>query len=157
MNVHVDRIQAASEAQKLSAVAPQYPHLAKQAASEGASYADFLEQCLAAEQEERKRRSQTVLTKLAGFPVIKTLDSFDFKFAAGAPKKTVQSLESLAVVERHENVIFLGPSRVGNTHLAIVLGYLATQSGLMVRYITAAEQSEGETQSGSFIARIGEN
>jgi len=55
------------------------------------------------------------------------------------PKKTVQSLESLAFVERHENVIFLGPSGVGKTHLAIALGYLATQSGLKVRYITAAD------------------
>lgn len=139
MNVQDDRIQSACEALTLSAVAEQYPALAEQAANKDASYVDFLEQCLLAEQEERKRRSQTVLTKLAGFPVIKTLDSYDFKFAAGAPKKTVQSLESLAFVERHENVIFLGPSGVGKTHLAIALGYLATQSGLKVRYITAAD------------------
>jgi DNA replication protein DnaC len=139
MNVQDDRIQSVCEALTLTAVGESYPALAQQAAKEDLSYADFLERCLMAEQEERKRRSQTVLTKLAGFPIIKTLDSYDFKFAAGAPKKTVKSLESLAFVERCENVIFLGPSGVGKTHLAIALGYLATQSGIKVRFITAAD------------------
>ena len=126
MNVQNDRIQVACEALSLSAVSEQYSLLAEQAATKDSTYTDFLEQCLMVEQAERRRRSQTVLTKLAGFPIIKTLDSYDFKFAAGAPKKVVQTLESLAFVERRENVIFLGSSGVGKTHLAIALGYLAT-------------------------------
>jgi len=54
-------------------------------------------------------------------------------------RSPVQTLNSLAFVERNENVIFLGPSGVGKTHLAIALGYLATQSGLKVRFITVAD------------------
>lgn len=139
MNVQDDRIRSVCEALTLSAIGEHYPALAEEAAKQETSYVDFLEQCLNAEQDERRRRSQSVLTKLAGFPIIKTLDDYDFKFAAGAPKKSVQTLKSLAFVERNENVIFLGPSGVGKTHLAIALGYLATQSGLKVRFITAAD------------------
>ena len=59
----------------------------------------------------------------------------------------------MAFVARKENVIFLGPSGVGKTHLAIALGYLATQSGIKVRFITAADlvvQLEKAQQRGQF-------
>ena len=48
-------------------------------------------------------------------------------------------LASLAFVERAENVVFLGPSGVGKTHLAIALGYLATQKGYKTRFFSAAD------------------
>ena len=139
MNLQDERIQSACEALSLTAIAQHYPGLAQEAVDAEASYVDFLEHCLKAEQAERRSRSQAMLTKFAGFPVIKLIDDYDFKFAAGAPKKTVQTLQSMAFVERKENVIFLGPSGVGKTHLAIALGYLATQSGIKVRFITAAD------------------
>ena len=139
MNLQDERIQMACDTLTLGAVAEHYPVLAQQAVDEDASYVDFLERCLKAEQDERRARSQAMLAKFAGFPAIKLIDDYDFKFAAGAPKKTVQTLQSMAFVERKENVIFLGPSGVGKTHLAIALGYLATQSGIKVRFITAAD------------------
>ena len=138
MNIQDERIERACDALSLMAIARQYPELAK-AAVDAASYADFLEQCLLAEQAERRIRSQTMLAKFAGFPAIKLIDDYDFKFASGVPKKTMQALQSLAFVARQENVIFLGPSGVGKTHLAIGLGYLATQSGIKVKFITAAD------------------
>ncbi len=153
MNLQDERIQAACGSLALSAVAEHYPTLAQQAANEDASYVDFLERCLKAEQDERRSRSQAMLTKFAGFPAIKLIDDYDFKFAAGAPKKTVQSLQSMAFVARKENIIFLGPSGVGKTHLAIALGYLATQSGIKVRFVTAADlvmQLEKAQQRGQF-------
>ena len=100
-----------------------------------------------------------MLAKFAGFPAIKLIDDYDFKFAAGAPKKTLQTLQSMAFVERKENVIFLGPSGVGKTHLAIGLGYLATQSGIKVRFVTAAdlviqlEKAQQRGQLESFMRR----
>jgi len=76
---------------------------------------------------------------MAGFPALKTLDSFDFAVATGAPRDVILQLVSLAFVERRENVMLLGPSGVGKTHLAISLGYLAAQAGLKVRFISAAD------------------
>jgi DNA replication protein DnaC len=49
-------------------------------------------------------------------------------FATGAPKQQLKELFNLTFVERSENVVLLGPSCVGKTHLAIALGYKATQS-----------------------------
>jgi DNA replication protein DnaC len=51
----------------------------------------------------------------------------------------VQELASLAFIERSENVVLLGPSGTGKTHIAVVLGYAATQAGIKVRFITAAD------------------
>ena len=153
MNLQDERIRAACDSLSLGAIANHYPALAQQAADGDASYTEFLEHCLKAEQDERRRRSQAMLTKFAGFPTIKLIDDYDFKFAAGAPKKTVQTLQSMAFVERKENVIFLGPSGVGKTHLAIALGYLATQSGVKVRFVSAADlvmQLEKAQQRGQF-------
>ena len=153
MNLQDERIQVACDSLSLSAIAEHYPALAQEAADSDASYTEFLERCLSAEQEKRRRRSQAMLTKFAGFPAIKLIDDYDFKFAAGAPKKTVQILQSMAFVKRKENVIFLGPSGVGKTHLAIALGYLATQSGIKVRFVTAADlvmQLEKAQQRGQF-------
>ena len=139
MNIQDERIQSACEALGLGSLGQPYSVLATEAAEQELSFADFLERCLKCEQEERRLRSQAMLTRIAGFPVIKLLDDYDFRFAAGAPKKTLQTLRSLAFVERKENVILLGPSGVGKTHLAIGLGYLATQSGIKVRFTTAAD------------------
>ena len=153
MNIQDERIQNACDALSLAAIAQQYPELAQAAVDGDASYTDFLEQCLKAEQAERRSRSQAMLTRLAGFPTIKLIDDYDSTFAAGAPKKTVQTLQSMAFVERKENVIFLGPSGVGKTHLAIALGYLATQSGIKVKFTTAADlvfQLEKAQQQGRF-------
>ena len=153
MNIQDERIQGACETLSLTAIAQHYPELAQASVDSDASYIDFLEQCLKAEQAERRSRSQAMLTKLAGFPAIKLIDDYDFTFAAGAPKKTVQTMQSLAFVERKENVIFLGPSGVGKTHLAIALGYLATQSGIKVKFTTAADlvfQLEKAQQQGRF-------
>ena len=60
---------------------------------------------------------------------MKTLDSYDFEFATGAPQQQILQLAGLGFVERTENVVLLGPSGAGKTHLAIALGYQATQAG----------------------------
>ena len=84
-------------------------------------------------------RAREMFARLAGFPVVKTLDGFDFAFATGAPRQQIHELAGLAFIERAENVVFLGPSGVGKTHLAIALGYLATQHGHKVRFTTAGD------------------
>ncbi len=104
-----------------------------------ASYPDFLETLLRAELDTRRARARNMLAKVAGFPAIKTLDRYDFEFATGAPRPQIMQLAGLGFVERAENVILLGPSGVGKTHLAIALGYLATQAGINTRFTSAAD------------------
>jgi DNA replication protein DnaC len=139
MNIQDERIQSACERLTLKAVADQYATLAQESVQKDESFSDYLEHCLKAELDARRLRSQAMLVRFAGFPAIKLLDDFDFLFAKGAPKKAIQNLASLAFIERKENIILLGPSGVGKTHLAIALGYLATLGGAKVKFITAAD------------------
>ena len=139
MNLQHERIAALCEELRLAAVAENYPPLAQAAVDAQKSFADFLESVLSAEKAIRHSRTRSTMTRLAGFPAIKTLDEFDYEFAGGVPKPTVQELAALAFVERNENVVLVGPSGVGKTHLAIGLGYLATQAGIKTRFITAAD------------------
>jgi DNA replication protein DnaC len=113
-------------------------HLAQIAASTEQSYLNFLIDVLKAELTARTQRSREVLLRTAGLPVIKTLEQFDFGFSPG-PKKMITELKSLAFIERAENVVLLGPSGVGKTHLAIGLGYAAALAGYRVKFFSAAD------------------
>ena len=117
----------------------EWPALAQQAARDETSFADFLEQWLRTEQEARAQRTRETLLKLAGLPTLKRFEDYDFRFAAGAPRQQLQELTSLALIERAENSVRLGPSGVGKSHLAISLAALAINRGIKVRFITAAD------------------
>jgi len=135
-----ERISELAAELRLGAMADLYGAIAQAAAkAKDASYADFLEQVLRAERDARRVRSSQMLTRTAGFPAIKTLEDYDFGFATGAPKAQIQELASLGFVERAENIVLLGPSGTGKTHLAIALGYLATGRGWKVGFMTAAD------------------
>jgi DNA replication protein DnaC len=124
----------------LTAVASHYATLADEAAKKKRSFIDFLESVLATEEASlREERRRETLRRLAAFPSIKTLEQFDFEAAPGAPKARIQELAGLAFIERRENVIFLGPSGTGKSHLATALGVRATERRYKVRFVTAAD------------------
>lgn len=139
MNLQHERIAHLCAELRLERVAVDYPALAQKAAEEEASFTVFLERLLNHELSFRHERSRQVLTRMACFPGLKTLEEFDFAFAAGVPKTQVLELASLAFLERAENLVLIGPSGVGKTHLAIALGYRATQAGIKSRFTTAAD------------------
>lgn len=139
MNLQIHRIETLCDSLNLTGVATNYLALSQKAVAAQSSYSDYLEDCLSVEKHTRQQRSRTILLKMAGFPVIKQLHEYDFKFAVGAPKKQIESLACLSFVARKENIVLLGPSGVGKTHIAIALGYMATLSGMRTRFITAAD------------------
>ncbi len=139
MSIQHERILALCGELKLQQMPHCYEPLASEAVQREVSYSDYLENVLRAEAAHRAGRSRELLTRMAGFPAIKTLEQYDFKFAVGAPKALIQELGGLAFIERGENVVLLGPSGVGKTHLATALGYKATQAGIKTRFITAAD------------------
>ena len=137
MNLQHERVQALCEQLRLPAIAAQWPGLAQRAVDQDSSYGDFLEQSLRAEMDARTERTRQTLQKLATLPSVKTLEQFDFGFASGVSKPQVLELASLAFLERAENVVLLGPSGVGKTHLAIGIGHKAVQAGYKVLFRTA--------------------
>ena len=139
MNLQHERLAELCAELRLGGVATGYVAAAQRAAETDATYPDFLEAVLRAELDTRRARARQMLARVAGFPAVKTLDAYDFEFAAGAPRQQILQLAGLGFVERAENVILLGPSGVGKTHLAIALGYLATQAGIKTRFTSAAD------------------
>ncbi|MEX9569346.1 IS21-like element helper ATPase IstB [Providencia vermicola] len=124
---------------KLSAVSTLWPSLAEQSIAQNKSYGEFLLALLNNEQKHRDERTRSMLSQMAGFPAHKALSAFDFKFATGIPKQQIQELSALTFIERNENVVLLGPSGVGKTHLAIGLGLKAVEAKKKTRFTTAAD------------------
>lgn len=102
--------------------------IAEQCVSKEKSYGEFLLALLENEQMHRDERTRNMFSRMAGFPAHKELETFDFKFATGVPKQQIKELSGLSFIERHENLVSLGPSGVGKTHLAIGLGIKAVQA-----------------------------
>jgi len=139
MSLVSERIEQHCRRLKLIHLATEWPGIADAAAKHQDSLADFLEKLLAAECTAREQRTREAMLKLATLPAIKTLEGYDFAFSSGAPRKQIMELGGLAFLERHENVVLLGPSGVGKTHIASALALKATQAGIKTRFITAAD------------------
>lgn len=123
---------------RLPTVLREYGKLAKQAAAEGLDHVQFLARLIELEIIDRERRMIERRIKAAKFPAVKSLDSFDFKAIPALNKMQVLELARCEWVERRENVIALGPSGTGKTHIALGLGLSAGQKGLSVGFVTAA-------------------
>jgi DNA replication protein DnaC len=139
MNLQHERIATMCMKLKLERVATEWTPLAQEAARNEASYAEFLERLLTIENDARGERQCQMLLKLATLPAVKTLEQYDFGFASGAPRPQIQELASLTFIERAENVVLLGPSGVGKTHIATAFAYRAAMAGIKTRFITAAD------------------
>lgn len=113
--------------------------MAQKTLDDTGTFGDFLEQLLRLENDSRNERRRQTLLRLSGLPAVKTLEQFDFKFASGAPRAQLQELAGLAFIERQENIVLLGPSGVGKSHLACALAHKVAMAGLSVRFITAAD------------------
>jgi DNA replication protein DnaC len=139
MNLQHERITDICQQLGLHTTMGHYSQLAQEAAEKNYNYVEFLEKLLASEVQGRQYRRQSMLLRMAAFPIVKTLEEFDFNFNPSINQKSVMELASLLFIERHENVLLLGPSGVGKTHLAIALGYLAIQRRIKARFISAAD------------------
>lgn len=139
MSLVSERIAQHCRRLKLIHIATEWPALAEASVKSEDSLADFLDKLLGTECTAREQRTREAMLKLATLPAIKTLEAFDFAFASGAPRKQIMELGGLAFIERHENIVLLGPSGVGKTHIASALALKATQAGIKTRFITAAD------------------
>lgn len=124
---------------RLEHIATEWPALAQKTINETGTLGDFLEHLLKLEADHYNERRRQTLLRLSGIPAVKTLEQFDFKFASGAPRSQILELSSLAFIERQENIVLLGPSGVGKTHVASALAYKTAMAGISVRFMTAAD------------------
>ena len=135
MSLQSERLRVLMQRLSLNEMVHGYEALAEQAAQNNLPYCDFLEQVLESEANVRQERNIKVRTQLAGFPDLKRLEQFDFKFPTSIDEKKIRELAGLGFVERHENACLLGPPGVGKSHLAVSLGMEAIRHGFSVYFV----------------------
>jgi len=123
---------------KLPTFLREYDKVARQSAADGVDHVRYLLRLAELELVDRERRMVERRIQAARFPTTKSLDSFDFKVIPSLNHRLVLDLARCQYIEHHENVIAVGNSGTGKTHVALGLGLAACQRGLSVRFTTAA-------------------
>ncbi len=136
MNITLERIRLYAKELRL----PTFAH-AEQVIREAHTgkwpYEELLVQLMQIEAEQRKENQKNRRIKAAKFPILRTLDTFDFKNLKYLRAETVWNLANNDYIKRRENIICLGNPGMGKTHLSISLGLLACNEGFKVRFYSA--------------------
>ncbi|EAY57052.1 MAG: Putative IstB-like ATP-binding protein [Leptospirillum sp. Group II 'C75'] len=133
------QLESLLEKLKMDHLSARLETVCEQASKRELDYKGFLTEALNAEWNGRHGRGVEMRLSQAHFPVVKTLEQFDFGFQPSLDRKVLRELSGMGFVERSENVVFLGPPGVGKSHLAIALGVKAVEAGYRVLFLTLEE------------------
>jgi DNA replication protein DnaC len=123
---------------KLPTVLREYDKVARECARDGVDHPRYLLRPIELELIDRERRTVERRIRAARFPAVKSLDTFDFTAIPGLNKMLVLEFARCEYILRRENIIALGNSGTGKTHVALALGLAACQKGFSVAFTTAA-------------------
>jgi DNA replication protein DnaC len=124
---------------KLPTMHSECEKIAARAAQENLDHLAFLLALCELELVERERRAAERRLKAANFPAPKTLDEFDFAAQPAVNKPLVLELLKGDYLDKRENLILVGASGTGKTHLATALGMAACLAGHKVRFFRVTE------------------
>lgn len=131
------RVTDAMQRLRLGSIADRLDAVLADAARKEPTYLDFLDELLREELDAKQKRRVAMGIKIAHFPVVKTLEEFDFKFQPSLDAKLVRELATGHFIAQADNVLLFGPPGVGKTHVGIALGRAAIEAGHSVLFITA--------------------
>ena len=135
----VTRLDAQLQRLHLPYIRSHYQALATRAAEQQRSHLDYLEQLVEGEATMRENRSIERRIKNARFPVLKSLDDFQWSWPKKINRPQIQNLFRLAFIATHTNVVLIGNVGLGKTHLSIALGHAACLNGHAVLFTTAVD------------------
>ena len=119
---------------KLPTIAREYGGIAEVCAREKVDYRGFLLRLMERELIDRERRAGERRIKNAKFPLLKTLDQFDFSAQPTINESLIRELQRGEFIEKKENVLLMGNPGTGKSHLAISLGLCGCHHGKKVRF-----------------------
>ncbi len=117
-----ERLKENLESLKLRNTLDILDNYLERAVKEKLNIVDVLDHIFAEEAKSKRKRAYEKQLQMSGFPLKKSLDTFDFTFQPSIDKRQIEELATMRFVENAENVVFLGPPGVGKTHLATALG-----------------------------------
>lgn len=122
---------------RLSGVLQTLDLRAKEAVDENLTHSDFLFRLCTDEIERREAKQLETRLRRASFESTKRLDDFDWSFNPRLPKHKIVDLAATHFVAKRENVLLIGPTGVGKSHLAQAIGERACRAGHSVVYASA--------------------
>jgi len=131
------KLENSLEYLKLPYLRENYKSMTAEAAEKQLAHMEFLTSIIESEMNEKLQRAPERRIKQARFPVVKTLEQFQWDYPEEINRDLVRHLFGLDFIEKCANVIFLGPPGLGKTHLAVALAYHACTHGHSVRFDTA--------------------
>ena len=141
---------------RLPTIAQSYSKMAREAGEANMPYENYLLALLELETVQREQNAARKRITQARFPYLRTLDQFEFSAIPSLNKGKVLELSRGEYIRAKENIIAIGNTGTGKTHLAVSLGLLACQQGWKVRFYTAAGliNELGETQAQHRLSRL---
>ena len=124
---------------RLPGLRKAYSSVAREAVDNNHSLTRFLATCLEEEKQSRQQSRLQTYTRQAKFPSPKALQDFDFTIIPSLYKAKVLSLAEGNFVRNKENVVCLGGSGTGKSHLSVALGMAAIAAGYRVRFISVMQ------------------
>ena len=121
---------------KLDKIREYYPNYVDEATKENKTLTEALLDLTKKEIEYRNERASQIQITVSAFPYRKELSDFDFDYQPSINKKEIMELNNLGFLERHDNILFVGPSGVGKTHLATSIGITAAKKRYSVYFIS---------------------
>ena len=139
---------------ELTKMAEMLPNYMDTAIQNNKSTIDIIKELTDGEINFREERAKQINLKTSHFPFIKTIQDFDFSYQPSINKNLILDLASLRFIEENSNILFIGTSGVGKTHLAVSLGIEASSkrystyfihfNSLMEKFKTAAREGQIE-------------
>lgn len=121
---------------KLDKMKDYYPNYVDMATKKNLSLTESLLELTNKEIEYRDERASQIQITVSAFPYKKEIEDFDFDYQPSINKQEILELNNLGFLSRHENILFVGPSGVGKTHLATSIGITAAKKRYSVYFIS---------------------
>jgi len=122
---------------RMSGVLQSLQERTRQAVEDDLAHSEFLYYLLHDEIERREAKQLSLRLKRASFEHNKSLEDFDFAFNPNVPKAKILELATCAFVDKRENILLVGQTGVGKSHIAQALGHRACMAGHLVLYTSA--------------------